>query len=316
MVPDLVVSTSAANPHNPGPNWGFSFLLWADRLLPRWIFRPALMLGTWVALPFMPEQRRHSSDYLAIVLGRRVGILDVWRHFFAFTEDLIHKLRVARGVPHRCTLDPETGAEFAALVKTGEPALFGTFHFGQSDLLGFYLGALGRRVSMIRLRVTNSEDTRLLGRLFGRWVSFIWVNDPANLLYALKSAIQSGDSLAMKCDRLEFSAKTEVFQFLDKPRLFPFTIYHLALLFDRPVSFCVGLPGGPAGTRVIGAPVFRPDPNLPRAENLRRARLHFQGVLAQLESLVRQYPLLWFNYLPLNPEPQRATGVATAVPQA
>lgn len=304
------MSTSAANPHNPGPNWGFTFLLWSERLLPRWVFRPLLMLGTWVALPMMPEQRRHSRDYLEIVLGRRVGILEVWRHFFAFTDDLITKLRIARGVPHHCTLDPDTGAGFAALVKTGEPALFGTFHFGQSDLLGFYLGALERKVTMIRLRVSNSEDTRLLGRLFGRWVSFLWVNEPENLLFALKSAIQAGDSLAMKCDRVEFSAKTEVFHFLGCPRVFPFTIYHLALLFDRPVSFCVGVAGASDETRVIAAPIFRPDPALPRAENLQRARLHFQGVLTQLESLVRQHPLLWFNYLPLNPEPPRAAAVA------
>jgi predicted LPLAT superfamily acyltransferase len=33
-----------------------------------------------------------------------------------------------------------------------------------------------------------------------------------------------------------------------------------------------------------------------------RARAHFQTVLSQLETLVRQHPYLWFNFLPLNPE--------------
>ncbi len=306
------MSTSAANPHNPGPNWGFAFLLWAERLLPRFIFRPLLMLGTWVALPFMPSQRCHSRTYLALVLRRPVRVIDVWRHFFAFANFLILKLRVARGVPHHCVLDEKRGGDFKALLATGEPALFGTFHFGQSDLLGFYLGALGRRLSMIRLRVTNSEDTRLLGRLFGKWVSFIWVNEPESLLFALKTAIEAGDSLAMKCDRLEFSAKTETFHFLGCQRVFPFTIYHLAVMFNLPVSFCVGVPGAKIDeTLVIGSPVFRPDPVDSRPANLRRAHAHFQGVLIQLESLVRQHPLLWFNYLPLNPEPARG-----AVPRA
>ncbi len=57
--------------------------------------------------------------------------------------------------------------------------------------------------------------THQLGRLFGEWIKFIWVNKPENLLFALKDAVASGgSSLAMQCDRLEFTAgATEYFQF-------------------------------------------------------------------------------------------------------
>lgn len=291
---------------NPGPNWGYAFLLWAERWWPWWIFRPVLMIGTWVALPFMTEPRRHSRAYFTLMLGRPPTVLEVWRHFFAFADFLMLKLRVARGVPHRCELDPAHGAAFTALLESGAPAFFGTFHFGHSDLLGFFLGRSDRRVAMIRLRVGNSDDTRLLGRLFGKWVSFIWVNEPAQLLFAIKGAVEAGDSLAMKCDRLEFSAKAEPFHFLGQARLFPFTIYHLAVLFGRPVVFCVGVPGASGETRVVASPVFTPDAAVSREDNLRRARLHFQAVLSQLETLVRQQPLLWFNFLPLNPAPTAA----------
>lgn len=317
VVPHLVVSAPAAQPRNPGPSWGYGFLLWAERWWPRWIFRPAFMLGTWVALPFMTAQRGHSREFLTLVLRRPPRLLEVWRHFFTFADFLLLKLRVARGVPHRCVLDAAGGEQFSALVASGRPAFFGTFHFGHSDLLGFYLGESGRRVSMIRLRVGNSDDTRLLGRLFGKWVSFIWVNDPANLLFAIKSAVEAGDSLAMKCDRLEFSAKTGPFLFLGRPRLFPVTIYHLAVLFQRPVVFCLGLPGAREGeTRVVASPVFTPDPTVSRAENLRRGHTHFQAVLTQWETLVRQHPMLWFNYLPLNPEPPAAGAVPQSAPSA
>ena len=155
---------------------------------------------------------------------------------------------------------------------------------------------------MVRLKMGNATDTRLLGRLFGKWISFIWVDKPENLLFALKDAVASGGSLAMQCDRMEFTSKTESFQFLGARRAFPFTIYHLGLLFDRPVLFCVGLPSARHDSMVLHAsPAFRRDPRLSRAANLERAREHFQGVLSQLESLVRQHPSLWFNFLPLNP---------------
>lgn len=295
------------SPRNPGPSWGYGFLLWAERWWPRWFFQFMLRMGTWVGFAFMPAQRLHSRTYLAVVLGRPPRLIEVWRHFFAFAESLMLRLRAGRGAGVRCTLERENAAAFDELVDSGRPALFGTFHFGHSDMLGYMLGARGRRVSIIRLRVGNSDDTRLLGERFGEKVSFLWINDPANLLFDLKAAIEAGDSLALKCDRLEFSAKTESFRFLGTLRLFPFTIYHLAVLFDRPVVFCTAVAEGTNDElRVFASPVFTPEPAAGREANLRVARVHFQTVLTQLEALVRQYPLMWFNFLPLNPEAPRA----------
>jgi predicted LPLAT superfamily acyltransferase len=297
------MSVPATLHRNPGPSWGYGFLLRAERWWPAWFFRPMLMAGTWVGLALMPAQRAFSRAYLTVVLGRPPRLLEVWRHFFAFADFLMLKLRAGRGAPVRCVLATENEPGFEALIGSGRPALFGTFHFGGSDLLGYLLAERGRPVSIIRLRVGNSTDTRLLGEQFAGQVSFLWINDPANLLFDLKAAIEAGQSLALKCDRLEYSAKSEPFDFLGARRLFPFTIYHLALLFNRPVVFCIAVPAGrPDELRVLASPVFTPDPAAGRAANTQAARAHFQAVLAQLESLVRQYPLLWFNFLPLNPE--------------
>ena len=296
------MSAPATLPRNPGPSWGYGFLLWAERWWPRWFFRPVLMAGTGVALAFMPAQRAHSRAYLAVVLGRPATLAEVWRHFFALADSLVFSLCAGRGVPVRCALEPENEAVFEALVRSDRPALFGTFHFGGSDLLGYLLSERGRRVTIIRQQVGNSTDTRLLGERFGRQVSFLWINDPARLLFDLKAALEAGESLALKCDRLEFSAKAEPFRFLGAARLFPFTIYHLALLFDRPVVFCTAV-HDPARDqlRVYASSVFTPDPAAGREANTAAARRHFQGVLAQLETLIRAHPFLWFNFLPLNP---------------
>jgi predicted LPLAT superfamily acyltransferase len=261
-----------------------------------------LMAGTWVAVAFMPAQRAHSRTYLAAVLARPPRLRDVWRHFLSFAQSLVLELRVGRGAAIRCVLEPENEAAFETLLASGRPALFGTFHFGASDLLGYLLGERGRRVSIIRLRVANSDDTLLLGRRYSERVSFLWINDPRNLLFELKAAIEAGESLALKCDRVEFSARTEPFDFLGRRRMFPFTIYHLAFLFDRPVVFCMAVPVSGDELRLIASPVFTPDPAAGRDANAQAARAHFQAVLAQLETLVRQHPLQWFNFLPLNPE--------------
>ncbi len=307
---------SAQLSRNAGPNWGFAFLTRAQRVVPRWLLWPGLAIGNWVAVARMPAQRAHSRAYLSLMYGRPATLLEVWRHFFAFLDFLLLRLRIASGAEARCALDPENAGDFEALIASGEPAFFGTFHFGHSDLLGFLLPTRGRKVAMIRMRMANARDTQMFAQQFGGAVSFIWVNEPENLLFALKAAVDAGDSIAMQCDRLEFTAKTDAFDFLGARRVFPFTIYHLAILFGKPVMFCFGLPDGAGGTRIIASPLFRPDANLPRNENLRRAHDHFQGVLARLESLVRQHPLLWFNFHPLNPVAPAAASPTPATADA
>jgi predicted LPLAT superfamily acyltransferase len=291
---------SAPAVRNPGPSWGYRFLSACDAVVPELIFRPARKAGTWVALANMPRQREHSRAYLRAVTGREPSLTDIFRHFFSFEEFLMLRLRVARGQPHRGDLAPDATG-FHALLATGEPALLGTFHVGHSDLAGFLLGRQeSRRVFMVRQRVGNSHDTEVLAARFAEWVSFIWVNDPGNLLFALKEAVGAGGSVALNCDRIEFSAKTEAFHFLGAKRLFPFTIYHLAMIFRLPVVLCVGLPDGPGRSIIHSSPLFRPD-DTGKAANLARARPHFQDFLARVEGFLRADPLVWFNFTPLNP---------------
>jgi predicted LPLAT superfamily acyltransferase len=287
-------------PRNPGPGWGYGFLQAADAVLPAPVFNFLLRLGTWVAVAVMPAERRHSRDYLTVILGRPPLLREIWRHFFAFARTLMLKLRVAEGRTHRCTAGPGC-LPFLGLMESGRPALLGTFHIGDSDMLGFLLGQFQRRVHMIRLKVENSRDTRRLSLQFSQWVTFIWVNETENLLFALKEAVQSGDSVAMECDRAGYSAKLEPFEFLGRRRLFPFSIYHLSLIFRMPVVFSVGVPGGPDESLVHGSPVFEPDRGS-KAANLARARIHFQEFLARVELLLREDPFVWFNFIPLNPE--------------
>ena len=305
MTPTVATPPVAARgfepaPRNPGPSWGYRFLCLCDAVVPEFIFRPFRKLGTWVALANMGEQRSHSRAYLRAIMGREPSLHDIFRHFFAFEEFLMLRLRVARGLAHRGDLAADATG-FRELLVSGEPALLGTFHFGHSDLTGFLLGRQERRrVFMVRQRVGNSHDTDVLGARFAEWVTFIWVNEPENLLFALKEAVAGGGSVALKCDRLEFSAKTEAFDFLGTKRLFPFTIYHLAIIFRVPVVLCVGRPAGPGHSSVHSSTLFRPD-DRGKASNLARARTHFQEFLTRVEGFLREDPLLWFNFTPLNP---------------
>ena len=293
------LTSAAAAPANPSPSFRYELLRHADRWTPSFVFKQMMRIGAWVALCVMPTERRHSRQYLAIVFGRRARLVEVWRHFFAYTKMFVLRARLAEGRAHGCR-PLESCDDLKTVIASRRPALLGTFHFGNSDLIGFLLSRFGCHVHMIRLRMESSRDTHRLADRFGKSVNFIWANDAANLLFAVKQAAESGSSIALKCDRPEHSSKTEVFDFLGAKRQFPFAIYHLAILFRLPVVFCIGVPSGPDESALHGSPIFEPDAGS-KAENLARGRAHFQAVLTHLETLLRANPYLWFNFTRLVP---------------
>jgi predicted LPLAT superfamily acyltransferase len=251
----------------------------------------------------MPAQRRYSREYLAIVLKRKVRLRDCFTHFLAVTDSLVFKLQVARDrtiATFRLSADGETGA-LADLLNFDGPVLFGTFHVGHSDLLGCMLSEFGRTVRMVRERVGNDDDLIALERTFGDVVEFVWVNKRESLLFALKSVVDDGVSLALQCDRMEHGARHRVFNFLGARRRFPVTIYHLAFLFKMPISFSFAIPVDGTTTQVVCSDLFEPTGESKR-EVLEAGYDHFQHVLTMLEKVLHEHPYVWFNFLPLSSE--------------
>jgi predicted LPLAT superfamily acyltransferase len=303
----MAVKAAAPRSVNPGPSWGYAAIVFFDRWLPRPVFNALVAIGVMVGICLMPPQRRHSRAYLAAINGRKPRWRDLYRHFRAFTESLIVKLTLQnRGLPEFAFSEDAEAAAFRELCAGEQPVLFGTFHVGYSDLIGCLLSQFERKVSLVRLRVGNSLDTDLLGKLFADKVNFIWINEPEELLFGMKSAIERGSSLALQCDRVAAGGRLEAFRFMGARRQFPFTIYHLSAMFRLPVvfAFTVDAAGG-STIPVYTSPVFRPVGS--RAQVITEGRAHFQAVLGVLESHLQRQPNLWFNFLPLNPSVDEST---------
>jgi lauroyl/myristoyl acyltransferase len=197
------------------------------------------------------------------------------------------------------------------LVRSGTQILYGSFHIGCSDLLGYTLSDGFCPVYMIRLKVGNSHDTERFARIY-KGVTILWMNDPQSVLFGINKAIGEGASITMLCDRPEFSSKNEDFVFLGRKQKFPVTIYHLSAMYRLPVAFCFAIYNG---ERVE---TFAPKPFMPeggKREILKAGHEHFQQVLRDVETLLAEHPYHWFNFdaAPL-PEDMQAQAPAMAEP--
>lgn len=286
---------------NPGPSWGYHFLSWADRWCPTGLFNFGVKFGAAIALCCMPKQRRYSREYLEKVFDGPVGWSEMLTHFYTLTQSLLLKLRIGRDGVRPIFKFQKNGHEsaFAELASSARPALFGSFHVGHSDLAGCMLSEFGRKVRMVRERVGNAYDLKMLERVFGESVEFVWINEGESMLFALKNAAEEGASLALQCDREAHGSKHRSFDFLGAKRRFPVTIYHLAYLFSMPVTFSFGVPRGDGTIEVACSEVFEPVGDSKQTV-LAAGYAHFQSVLIMLEAILQKQPYMWFNFLPLN----------------
>ena len=289
---------------NPGPDGSYLLIGWSLRHMPGWFNRMGMDVGTWIAWATLPRQRVSSREYLRLVLDREPATREVWNHFHAYTQYLIVRLSICEGELAQVRFAPGHGDELRAWLAAGRATLYGTMHVGHSDLLGFLLGNLGGRAHMVRKKVGNSDDIDRLASRYAGSVSFIWINDWSRLILAMNDALRSGCSLAMQCDRFEYSSKREGFDFFGRRLLFPFTIYHLAIMHELPVtlSYAVAEDDDPESIVVHMPAMFHPQKGHERrVENFAAAREHFQGFLAMIEAQLRRTPYLWFNFTPMNP---------------
>jgi len=291
---------------NPGPDWGFRVIRFWQKILPTPICRFVAWSLSGFSVLLMPRARRYSREYLSMVLERPAGWREVWRHFFTFTLYLLERLSLWSPPAlhqYRYFSSNSHGLPFLRLIKKGSPFLAGTFHVGYSELLGFMISLHHGKMSMVRLKVGNNDDTSRITRNFRSTMEIIWANDPGEMLFSLKDALDRDRSLVMACDRIEFSSKTTDLQFLGARRRFPFTLYHLGIIYQRPVFLVYALPDPLRNKHLIAtaSPAFLPSPHLSRNQQLALAKEHFQAFLSQLEESLRKEPFYWFNFEPVNP---------------
>jgi len=295
---------------NPGPAGGYHLLVFFRRVLPRFFFDALVAIGAFIAMVFMRRQRRASREYLKLVLARPPTIRDVWRHFDTFARTLLFRLEVGESKNPRLCLPQWEGEAFMQLVRSGRQMLYGSFHIGCSDLLGYALSDGFCKVYMVRLKVGNSHDTEHFEKTYNG-INILWMNNPQDVLLGIHKAIGEGASIAMLCDRAEFSSKFESFNFLGRRVNFPFTIYHLSAIYRMPVSFCFCVyTGGEVQTYAPEA--FFPEGS--KREVLEAGRRHFQQILGRVETLLADHPYHWFNFdaVPTVPEPVAVSGGASA----
>ena len=273
--------------------------LTCGRRVARWVLHPI----TLYFVLFAPVPRRHSRRYLSRALGRPAGWRDVYRHLFTFTATILDRVYLLSGRMHLFDVSVHGEALIDATLAEGRGAFLVGAHIGSFEALR----AIGQNRSGLRIAmVMYPDNARLINHalraIAPHYQPKIIALGQRDSMLAVRDWLDAGGLAGLLADRAlpgeSQRAGSVGVNFLGREASFSDGPFRLAALLRRRVVFMAGLyaGGNRYDVRFTALADFsqRAADPAAREQHIRDAVLAYA---AQLESICREQPYNWFNFL-------------------
>jgi len=243
--------------------------------------------------------RQHVYFYFKNILGYK-GLklhISAYRNYYIFGQTLMDKFAVLSGIkkPLNVTYDGKHNLE--GLVKAGKGAIFVSAHIGNWELAGNMLSHLNTKLNVLMYSNEKESIKNLEEKKLSKKLNIIPVdNKDMTHIIALHQAFKNGEILLIHADRYVEGAQVKEMDFLGKKADFPVGPFYLAAKFGVPICFV-----GAVKTGINSCYVFAKEPILVEkvrgeAEIQQKIQELMELNVNAIESLVKRFPLQWFNY--------------------
>jgi predicted LPLAT superfamily acyltransferase len=284
------------------PEGGGWFAIWMIRTIARRggraVARLLLYPITLYFLVVRGPERTASRDYLARVLARPPGLLDVARHVHTFAATILDRVFLLSGQLQRFDIHVDGIEAVHAQIDRGQGLLMFGSHLGSFEVMR----VLARRRPDIQVRVVldkahNPAMTQLLDALnpeLARTVIDAGQDGPSIVL-AIKQATDAGALVALLVDRARPGEPWLPAPLLGTTARFPVAPWLIASALKVPVALAFGLYRG--GNRYdLAFEVFSPGLTIERHNRSERVAELVAAYARRLEHHMRSAPYNWFNF--------------------
>tara|TARA_R110000823_G_scaffold171736_9_gene304192 strand:+ start:29621 stop:30532 length:912 start_codon:yes stop_codon:yes gene_type:complete len=272
-------------------------LSWIATTLGRGFLR--LVCGA-VALFFLisaPDPRRTSRAYLQRVLGRAVGLPDVWRHFYTFAIVSGDRLLFLAGKSDRFSLSFSGDEIVRQYAARGQGCVLLVSHVGSFDAMRIPAAGEDIKVRIVIDKQHNPAAMQVIESLnpdLAR-ASIDAAVDASQLVLAVAEACSNGDMVGIMADRLARDEAALEVEFLGDQVSLPRGPWVLAMVLKVPVILCFAVYEGGNRYQLRFTEVYD---GTPVARRQRQSALTdlAERYATELEHVVRAYPYNWFNF--------------------
>jgi predicted LPLAT superfamily acyltransferase len=269
---------------------------WISLRLGRAASRVVLHLIAAYFLLFAPASRRASRKYLALVLGRRPRLLDIYRHFHCFACTIHDRIYLLNQRFDLFDLDVHGGEQVLQAAEGGKGLLLIGAHLGSFEVMR----AIGRQYGGLRVAMAMyEENARKLNQMLGA------INPAAHLdviglgkidsMLQVSERLDQGMLVGLMGDRSFNADALRTMSLLGSPAGLPLGPFRMAAILRRPVFFMTGLYLG-ANRYEIHFEKLADFSEVARGERSREVEQAMLCYAGLLEKYCRRAPYNWFNF--------------------
>lgn len=278
---------------------------WLALLCGRRIARLLLVPICAYFLAFSPRGRSASRQYLALALGRRPRLADLWRHWFTFSVTVLDRVYFVDGRLSRFDIEIRGLEILRRTLAKGRGCILLGAHLGSFELLRMLAPVENLSVSVVMYEDNAANIAEVVNaRLDPAIRERIIVPGGVDTMLQIAECLSRGELVGMLGDRAAGSDKTVTCRFFGRDAAFPQGPLRLALSLRAPVYLVAGLYEG--GKRyVVHLEPFCEEPGADLTERVAWVREWVQRYAERLEHFCRLAPYNWFNFYDFWSRPAR-----------
>lgn len=256
----------------------------------------------FVALYFLIVSDKTSSKfYFNTVFGynKLKTLISIYKNYCLLGEVLIDKIVVLAGFKGKFTFDFEGEKNLRRMVQDKKGGLLIGAHMGNWEVAGQLLERLDARINIVMYEAEHKKIKELLNsKMKKNNTNIITIKDDFSHLFNIRRAFDRNEIVVMHGDRFLPETNTVIVEFLNKPAQFPTGPLYLASKNNVPVSFVYTLKDSATHYHFYATKgKVYPYPSKIKTRKQEMENM-VRDYVTSLESIIKKYPLQWFNYHP------------------
>jgi predicted LPLAT superfamily acyltransferase len=273
------------------------FMVWLVHHIGWW---PGHLLLYPIAAYFLiasPRPRAAARVYLSRALGRRAGLRDLYRLYFAFSSTILDRAFLVCGKVKGYRVEVHGLDAVQARIDAGQGCLLFGAHLGSFEALRL-VADQGCPVEVaVMMHEANAARLKTVFDALGgsaRAATVIPLGTTEAMLRA-QECLERNGLVGLLADRAPRAERFLEAPFLGHPAPFPTGPHLLAAVLGAPVMLAFGIWRGPRHYEVRFEAFAEP---LPAGRAGREAAIaeRVQRYAARLEAICREHPYCWFNF--------------------
>lgn len=247
---------------------------------------------------FAPNAFLSTFRYFNKVLGYGFwkSLKSVYKNFYIFGVTLLDKTAAAAGLKTDFTFDFDGEEYLRQMVTNNTGGILISAHIGNWEIASQLLARLGVKVNIVMLDVEYANLKKYLSQITTKKTfEVIPIGKDLTHIYAITQALRAKELVCIHADRYLDGSKAVKAAFMGKEAFFPAGPFQMAAATHAPVSFVFAMKEAANHYHFYATParIYSYKDAKSRDAELKACVCEYARAL---ETMVRKYPLQWFNY--------------------